>query len=81
MICIWSKNVYCKRNTINPIIFNTILFLELYVLAGVIIGALLQRAIEFTDQEVTAWDATAMVFAWPIMVLIFIYYFIQGLLS
>ena len=48
---------------------------------GVTIGALIQWAIEWTDQEVTAWEAIAMVTAWPIMVTLFIYYFIQGLLS
>ena len=48
---------------------------------GVTFAALLQRSIEFTDQEVTTWEAVTMVLAWPIMVLIFVYYFIQGLLS
>jgi len=50
-------------------------------LLGVTLAALIQRAIEWTDQEVTAWEAVSMVFAWPLMVLVFVYYFIQGLMS
>jgi len=50
-------------------------------LLGVTFTALIQYAIEWTDQEVTAWEAVMMVTAWPVMVLVFIWHFVKGLLS
>ena len=73
-------NDTCAILTINnQFAFNFILFLELYLLIGVTSAAAIQFAIEFTDQEVTPWEAMAMVLAWPIIIFVFIWYFIKGL--
>ena len=45
------------------------------------LAAVLQSVIEWTDQEVTAWEAVAMVIAWPILVFVFVWYFVKGMLS
>jgi len=52
-----------------------------YLLAGLCISFLLELAIRSTDQEVSFWERYSMIVLWPIMLIVFIIYFIKGLLE
>ena len=52
-----------------------------YLLIGVIIGLLLEVTIRATHNSVSGWERYALIVFWPVMVTIFIIYFIKGLLE
>tara|TARA_R110000744_G_C19012982_1_gene523236 strand:+ start:95 stop:280 length:186 start_codon:yes stop_codon:yes gene_type:complete len=56
-----------------------ILFLK-YLLIGVVIGLLLELAIlKYTEVKIKPLERFFLIIAWPIMALIFIYNFINGM--
>tara|TARA_B100000035_G_scaffold270259_1_gene244505 strand:+ start:1160 stop:1339 length:180 start_codon:yes stop_codon:yes gene_type:complete len=57
-----------------------ILFVK-YLLVGLIISFLLEHIIRAMDNDVSGKERYAMIVLWPIMTIIFIYYFIKGLLE
>ncbi len=57
------------------------LLIAQYLLAGVIIAFILEYIIRAMDNDVSGKERYAMIVLWPIMVIIFIYYFIKGLLE
>ena len=58
---------------------NTII--TYYFLFGTIFAAILHRFLEFTDNDVSPLEAISMILFWPIMLAIFIWNFIVGLLE
>jgi hypothetical protein len=55
------------------------ILLAQYLLAGLIISFLLEHVIRATDQDVNGKERYAMVVLWPLMIIVFIIYFIKGL--
>lgn len=41
----------------------------------------MQRFIEFSGSTVSNWESISLLLFWPLMVAVFIWYFIQGLLE
>ena len=74
---IWKpKNFFvsCKKTLIM------ILFIE-YLLVGLIASFALEHLIRWTDNTVNGWERYSMIVLWPIMLIVFIIYFIKGLLE
>jgi len=57
------------------------ILLAQYLLAGVIIAFILEYIIRAMDNDVSGKERYALIVLWPIMTIIFIYYFIKGLLE
>jgi len=57
------------------------LLIAQYLLAGVIIAFIMEHLIRFTENTVNGWERYALIILWPIMVVIFIYHFIKGILE
>ena len=55
-----------------------ILFAQ-YLLVGVAVAFLLELFLRWTDSNVNAQELFALIFFWPVMVVVFIYHFIKGL--
>lgn len=58
-----------------------VLFIAQYLLAGLIVSFILEHVIRFTDQTLNWKERYSMVVLWPIMVAVFVIYFIKGLLE
>ena len=52
-----------------------------YLLAGLVTAFLIEQVIRFTDQTVNGWERYSMIVFWPLILVVFIFYFIKGLLS
>ncbi len=52
-----------------------------YLLIGLVIGFLIESISEATGVYYTFWERIALWLFWPIMVLVFIFYFIKGMMS
>ena len=59
----------------------TMLLLAQYLLAGVIIAFLLEYIIRIMGNDVSGKERYSMIVLWPIMTIVFIYYFIKGILE
>lgn len=57
------------------------LLLAQYLLAGVIIAFLLEYIIRIMGNDVSGKERYSMIVLWPIMAIVFIYYFIKGILE
>lgn len=57
------------------------LLLAQYLLAGVIIAFVLEYIIRIMGNDVSGKERYSMIVLWPIMTIIFIYYFIKGILE
>lgn len=53
----------------------------LYLLAGLVVAFLLEHAIRDVEERVSGWERYSLITLWPLMVVIFIYYFIKGFLG
>jgi len=51
----------------------------LYLLCGTIVGFLLERTIRWTGEGVSGIERFWLITGWPLMLLIFVYYFIVGI--
>ena len=51
----------------------------LYLLIGTVIGFFLERSIRWVEEDVSGIERFWLITAWPLMVLIFVYYFIVGI--
>ena len=52
-----------------------------YLLAGLVTAFLIEQVIRFTDQTVNGWERYFMIVFWPLILVVFIFYFIKGLLN
>lgn len=51
----------------------------LYLLVGTIVGFLLERTIRWTGEEISGIERFWLITGWPLMLLVFVYYFIVGI--
>ena len=58
-----------------------IILVAQYLLAGVILALGLETVIRWTGQDVDHVERIMMIVAWPVMVFVFVYNFIKGLLG
>jgi len=56
-----------------------ILLITQYLLVGVVIGFLLEHTIRWTGSSVSFGERLWMITLWPIMIVVFVVYFIKGL--
>ena len=68
-ICILVKNPYIM------------ILLAQYLLAGVIIGFLIEHVIRWAGDNVDFGERIQMIMLWPIVLVVFVYHFIKGLLG
>lgn len=54
---------------------------QLYSLVGIMVCALIHSLFDFTGEDKPASEALIIKATWPMMVLIFLVYFIRGLLE
>ena len=52
-----------------------------YLLIGVIMAFILESIIRWNGDDVGGWERFSLIVAWPIMVCIFVFYFIKGLIE
>jgi len=55
------------------------ILLAQYLLAGVVIGFLLEHTIRWSGSDVSFGERLWMITLWPIMLIVFVVYFIKGL--
>jgi len=55
------------------------ILLAQYLLVGVVIGFLLEHTIRWTGNSVSFGERLWMITLWPIMIVVFVVYFIKGL--
>jgi len=51
----------------------------IYLLIGTIVGLVIEYIIRWTDNEVNGIERFWLITVWPLMVLIFVYYFLRSL--
>lgn len=51
----------------------------LYLLAGTIVGFFLERMIRWVEEDVSGIERFWLITCWPLMILIFMYYFLVGI--
>jgi hypothetical protein len=52
-----------------------------YLLIGVIVSFILESLIRWGGENVNGWERFSLIVAWPIMLCIFVYQFIKGLIE
>lgn len=63
------------------IITHYIELICLYLLVGTIIGLFLEKSIRLVGEDVSVIQRFWIITCWPLMILVFIYYFILGIFN
>jgi len=58
-----------------------ILFIAQYLLVGIIMSFLIEHAIRWSGNDVNLGERFWMIGLWPIMIAVFLVYFIKGILG
>jgi len=75
---VWKPKKFLVSYNKNYIIM--ILIAE-YLLIGLAVAFLLEHVIRWTGNDVTGGERYSMIVLWPIMTIVFIFYFIKGILE
>lgn len=63
------------------IIYNYYELILIYLLVGVLIGFMIESLIRTTGEGLSGGERYSLIVFWPVMLAVFLYYFIKGLLN